>query len=688
MANPFEEELVQNSRLYYEAFLPGAVTRLRNQALARVSGVSNNSDALEGIDKGQLIDVARKFMIEWKASGGEYDAMLEDAVARGDLQIQSPAAVYVTPFPLVLVCESCGALENHDKPRRLHDNALEGTYRRLAAGNRLGKNAIFCQRAGCKGRMRQVPYVMVHCCGHLGPVATPRSARGLAALGFRDGGGQYRTSSFFDLSTGHNVVNAGVDLCPACSDRARGPASALQRGTSVTGGDSFFPQVMQFVALSDKAGNVVSSVNAELSNCGETLRGAARDIAEGLVSSLLRIADSTAWQTETALLLGGGQAKPEAVAATTLKRQKLLLEIESLHRLIADGVDLRETLSFSQASLSALDAQLGNAGNRFASVRQFIPDDALLLQLSRQRRTMEAVLLRHDVRTQSASAVASDSAALPSDWLFVRDRFGIEDIAHIPDLKVVVSALGFTREKREPEREEDVAPLKLNPFEDQVNANSRGKAMLFALSAQTEALWIRLDPIKVLRWCVRSSGWQAPPADVYDSAERAHAYLLRNSPALAGGQTDRDGDQDTSAASQAAPLDLMHSICHALLLSARRHSGYDAQSLTEYLFPMDLSFMIYVTSVQNYTAGGLLMLFQHYLRRWFEDASMFAFNCAFDPICSDVGGACAGCIHISRGCESFNAGVSRAYLHGGQVDRHQRLSVNPGYWGWQPDENP
>lgn len=211
--------------------------------------------------------------------------------------------------------------------------------------------------------------------------------------------------------------------------------------------------------------------------------------------------------------------------------------------------------------------------------------------------------------------------------------------------------------------------------------------MMFALSAQTESLWIRLDPIKVLRWCVKSAGWDTPPPDVYSSAEKAHAHLLRNSLALAGGQTDRDEEAYTSTASQTAPLDLMHSICHSLLLSARRHSGYDAQSLTEYLFPMDLSFMIYVTSVQNYTAGGLLMLFQHYLKRWFEDASMFAFNCAFDPICSDVGGACAGCIHISRGCESFNVGVSRAYLHGGQVDRQQRLSVNPGYWGWQPDEN-
>lgn len=32
--NITEQELVQNSRIFYEPFLPGAVTRLRNQALS------------------------------------------------------------------------------------------------------------------------------------------------------------------------------------------------------------------------------------------------------------------------------------------------------------------------------------------------------------------------------------------------------------------------------------------------------------------------------------------------------------------------------------------------------------------------------------------------------------------------------------------------------------------------------
>jgi len=685
MPDSFEKESVQNSRLYYESFLPGAVTRLRNQALAKITGVSNNSDSLDGLDKDQLIDVARKFLAEWKSAGGEYDPMLEEAAARSDFRIQAPSAVYVSPFPLVLVCGKCGALENHDKSRRQHENAVDGVYRRLKPIGRSGRQAIFCTTAGCSGRMRQAPYVLVHRCGHLAPITTPPSARGIPNLGFRDGGNLYRLSSFFDLATGQNLAGATVGVCPACASRAAGRSAVAQKGTPVTGGDSFFPQVLQFVALSEKAGNLVSRVNAGVNEVSGSLTGRIKDIVEGLVASLLGIVDSKTWQSEAVTLLDGTPASPDEQAAVQAQRKALMSEIEQLEHLMNNGVSLQSSIALSRIRLAELDASLGTSGGTFAAVRDLVPNDVLLLQLARQRRTMEAVLLRHDVHRQSVDGTAlkiEDSGinTASGDWQFIRDSFGIEGIAHVPDLKVVLSAVGFTREKREPERSEEVLPVKLNPFEDQVSPASRGKAMLYALAAQTEAIWIHLDPVRVLEWCVHSAGWEPPSPETFSSRARAHAYLLQMSSALSVAPSDSSSLSSDIHFPQAAPFHLMHSICHSLLLSARRHSGYDAQSLTEYLFPMDLSFIIYVTSVQNYTAGGLLMLFQHYLRRWFEDASMFAFNCAFDPICSDVGGACPGCIQTSRGCETFNAGISRAYLHGGQADQHHNLWVATGYW--------
>ncbi|MEE4149209.1 hypothetical protein [Pseudomonas viridiflava] len=103
-----------------------------------------------------------------------------------------------------------------------------------------------------------------------------------------------------------------------------------------------------------------------------------------------------------------------------------------------------------------------------------------------------------------------------------------------------------------------------------------------------------------------------------------------------------------------------------LISKLENPKGYDSKSIQEYLMPMDLSVILCVSSVQNYTASGLLTLFQHYLKPLFDDASMFDFNCAFDPVCTDIGNSCSGCIQIEIGCETFNHGLSRAYIHGGQ----------------------
>ena len=51
-----EDEYVSQSRLFRESFLPGAYTRMRNQAYTKVVGVRNSGSALDGVDKEQLIE--------------------------------------------------------------------------------------------------------------------------------------------------------------------------------------------------------------------------------------------------------------------------------------------------------------------------------------------------------------------------------------------------------------------------------------------------------------------------------------------------------------------------------------------------------------------------------------------------------------------------------------------------------
>lgn len=689
MADQIEQELIQNSRIFYENYLPGAVTRLRNQSLAQVVGVGDKEDALEGLDRNQLIDAVRKFLFDWKSNGGSVDALFEEAAERNDFRVQAPSEIYVTPFPMALRCSKCGVLENHDKPKRAPELVLTSAQGRITGSG--GNANIRCNRKGCNGLMHQVPYVVVHRCGHITAMTVPPAARGHIALGLRANTGMYRQNMFFDMTTDENVSGATTDLCPACSVNSANSGKTvppLQKGTPVGGGDAFFPQVLQFVALSKTPGELVSSVQCELARLAEGggLTGRAKDLAEGVAFGLLGGIDSLALQSQLLQILEGGTATPEELAQIHAEREKLEQDIVKLEALIAAGTDLGSILDISKEKLSKLISKSGASEGTFLAVRHFIDRDDVLLELIKQRRTMEAVLLRHDVGRQGiqpsidATIDPTIRASRTQDWRDLQDMFGAQDIAHIPDLKVVLSAVGFTREKREPERSPDEVPVKLNPFEDRVRSSAKGKAVLYALSAQTEALWIKLDSLKVLNWCVHSAGWEAPPPETLASRAAAQAYLLKNSPILT--QPPGQAAELTKALGPqiAAPFHLLHTISHALMLTARRHSGYDSQTLTEYLLPMDLSFLIYVTSVQNYTAGGLLTLFQHYLRRWFDDASLHAYNCAFDPICSDVGSACPGCIQISRGCETFNVGVSRSYLHGGYADKGQSLWIPKGFW--------
>lgn len=686
MADHIEQELIQNSRIFYENYLPGAITRLRNQSLAHVVGVADKEDALEGLDRNQLIDAVRKFLFDWKSNGGSVDALFEEAADRNDFRVQAPSEIYVTPFPLVMRCGKCGALENHDKPRRAPDLILASVHSRIS-GN--GGNAhIRCIRKGCGGVMFQVPFVVVHRCGHMSSINVPPSARGYSALGLRSNTGMYRQNMFFDLTTDENVAAASTELCPTCSVGGSKPIPPMQKGTPVGGGDAFFPQVLQFVALSKDPGQLVSNVQTELARLAEGmgLTGRVKDLAEGVAFGLLDCIDSANLQSQLLQIMEGGVVTLEEQAKIQSQREKLEKEILGLEALIAQGHDFASIRDASKERLSKLINKSGASEGTFRSVRQFIDRDDVLFDLIKQRRTMEAVLLRHDVGRQGFEKSIENTidpivkVGRTKDWQEVQSTFGIQDISHIPDLKVVLSALGFTREKREPERNPDEVTLKLNPFEDRVRSSAKGKAVLYALSAQTEALWIKLDSQKILSWCVNSAGWEAPPPEALVSRASAQAYLIQKCPLLTQPPGQAAELTKTLGAQIAAPFHLLHSISHALMLTARRHSGYDSQSLTEYLLPMDLSLLIYVTSVQNYTAGGLLTLFQHYLRRWFEDASLHVFNCAFDPICSDVGSACPGCIQISRGCESFNSGVSRSFLHGGFIDKNQSLWISQGFW--------
>lgn len=674
---------IQRSRLYTEAFLPGALTRLRNQSYVKVIGAHNNDLALADVDKDQLFDAMRKFHSDWEAAGGVIDEALRESLRQNRVVVQAPSEIYVTPFPLLLKCSRCSVIDFYSTKSK-DEQVVESIKRRIT--ERGGQLFVRCKMGSCTGHMVQLPYVSVHRCGHLSAITIPHTTARRTNIGIRDEGGSFFSTSFIDIDTLETLGKALQDDCAGCRTTYPNADGKNKRGTPITGGDAYQSQLLQYIALSKNVGTLVSSVHSQLKVDGSSLTGVSSDVAEGLASVILGTTSSREFQTHLEQVFSSTGENQGDVAEIRKQLEKLHKQRVKLAVLAEDDEDFADSLAGVVKNISTLERKLQQAEGRFKAVRMLIPDDDTLRALLSQRRSLEAVLLRHDVRARPVYEAIADTTdiggreALEQQWQTVQKRYGIASISHIPDLLVVLSAVGYTRERKRPSLEIGAIPVQLNGFEDTNDENLRGKSSVYAMSARTEALWIRLDAQRILRWCVTHAGWESPGDEVMDNVHAAHAYLLRASPALTMPPGEVAAEARNGFRAQSAPFHLLHSICHALLANARRHTGYDKKSLTEYLLPMDLSFVIYVTSVQNYTAGGLLTLFQHYLQNWFDDASRFAFNCAFDPICSDNGGACNGCLQTELGCETFNYGLSRSYLHGGTLGRAEEASVSGGYW--------
>jgi hypothetical protein len=679
------------SRLYFEGLLPGNIYRLRNRSFAQIVGVMNNEEEARQIDPEQLIDVAKKMLIEWsELHNAEVDQTLMTALdhPRNLLEIASPDSVYVEPFPMMLQCKSCGVLNYHTRRER-NEEKIRQAARRIRDRN--GRPSVPCQR--CSGAMRQVRYISVHRCGKMAPIDIPFSARGVTNLTYHDRGGTFVQSHFVDADTGHQLDNALQLPCRDCQHDYPDSQGHSKRGTPVDNPEKFYPHNIQYLCLRQETGRQVSRISGMIGPPGSPLTDSSRDIAEGVASCLLGIAKPDELAKHIQDTLGGKGPDSDIIDSLTAELETKRATLAEMIKLMS-GVMSEDALSDATASqkkaISDIEEQLTFASGRFSSVRDVLDNDGILQNLAAHRRSLEAALIPYDFArerqtlpemiTQIVDPTLRDKMAQESSML--QSVYGVTEISHYKEINVVMASIGYTREKPYPgdEPEGHVVPTVLIGYEDLVNDRLKGKRMIYGLPARTEAIHIRLDPCKVLQWCVESAGWEDPGKSVTHDNVQARAYLFTNCPALTVDPAEVMAEMNQRPALEAAPFHLLHTISHCLLGTIKSHTGYDEKSVMEYMIPMDLSVILYVTSVQNYTAGGLLTLFRHYLKQWFDDASRYAFNCIFDPICSDKGSSCSGCVQVVLGCETFNHGLSRSYLHGGKIDDEQQIMITKGFW--------
>ena len=688
-----DNESISKSAVFYQGNLPGGLYRLRNQTSLKITGVRSNEEEARGLDIDQLIDIARKYVKAWDAmTNAKVSYTLNRHLADYEqyISVTVPEALYGQPFPCMLQCtnSSCKVLDfftgRKDDERRLQEMRQPSRV-----GHVHGRKRIKCKMPSCSGYMRQVPFTAVHRCGHVRPLTIPPGMRRTRNLAFDDTGSSIAEGKFFDADNKNAAsYHALQDKCSTCKDDYKDAAGTNLRASPIRNSEQMFAHNVQYLSLSKEAGQLIALISSFLGDAAMTNEGI--DIARGIMLCLTgrEKAQTLIDHAESLKAIG-----PLSSADVDKLKDELKTAEENRDKVLSsiDDVILKtNTETILNQAIDKIRQKLQNAMGKFSQTEVFKEKDVgVLRDIGTHRRALESILLPHDSSNAretlmdfSRLAPAQQQVQLVRDISHLKDRYHICEVAHYKLINVVMASVGFTREKKDPPEGVPgaVVPTVLNPYSDQQRTGGNPKSSIYALPAATEAIEVKLNPVKVLRWCIDSADWSDPGYEITGNPSSAMEYLLKESTALRMDPIDVIRETKAYPLTISAPFHLLHTISHCLVGSVKRHTGYDEKSISEYLLPVNLSILLYVSSIQNYTSGGLRMLFEHYLSQWLDDACNYALSCTFDPVCSDKGSTCSGCVQIILGCETFNHGLSRAYIHGGKLDGGPGNTIRQGFW--------
>lgn len=222
---------------------------------------------------------------------------------------------------------------------------------------------------------------------------------------------------------------------------------------------------------------------------------------------------------------------------------------------------------------------------------------------------------------------------------------GLESVELLENFPVLTAAFGYTRGG-----DGSVGTSTLRWFKGEDTS-----IRLHGLKADTEALLFRLDPLRVAGWLTARGHLSGAPVDPV----AARLAVLK------GCVIPRPGEDPSLASAGADLLRLVHSMSHRVIRKISAFSGLERDSLSEYLVPMHLGFIVFANTRGDFVLGGLQALFENDLEKALHDVVRSEHRCGLDPGCEHNGAACAVCLHIGEpSCRFYNQFLSRKTLFG------------------------
>ena len=605
--------------------------------IAQVVGYSNDDTLQEPkVDDHQLVEEAIRFVRYWRTAGTNAphtsqgsdrapEFPSDDPLAATHYNVVVPGKVFTRVWPLVMRCASasCGRVFESDEPQ---------------IGQAWPPFCLTCRNADGN---HQLQFVFVHECGSLTPCLPPQKCSGRAHAGFRLND---RVSRFQDFRWECLTCSTPAEVQFFCTNPGCNWAQKRMSLQVHTAGSAF-------------SGHGISIVNVRTPEHSER-----RDRPEFIVASLGRwLGECT--DDEANRIIKTQSSTPDPVV------------LKSIDAMEAAG------LQEQAAALRAKFVPLGfeNLRSRVASRLNFDPiDDAIRgVGLARTIEAYEQVLHLPSIRLPELAERGPEKrretyANYPKVLRGV--GFDPDRTMLVTEFPVTYVAVGYSRGGFEPRDADLVA------YRGRAGRGEAVKTLLYANPIHTEALVFGLDRDRVARWLV--SNRAASKRDLPNGKD-----VL---PWFAAQVSDFDGRmpppwspkpiEDPSHPGYGPGLyfRLLHSVAHQTLRAVAVDSGFAETGLSEYLFPMSLSFAIYPNGGNEFTIGGLRTVLEQNL----DDIVLRAVEndaCLYDPNCMVANrGVDHGCLQLPEtACQCWNWFLSRWELFGEPSPSADRIV---GYW--------
>jgi len=589
-------------------FLPERTVEFpKGTAIARITQILGTVPQ----DLNQAV-IMRRIGSEIRAWREEWRPVLRDQVLNDPnrFELLDPEAARSELFPRVFWCQnrSCGRIFDYSRATRVPP----------------------ARCSGCRnGDLVQLRFVKIHNCGHLQPLTPPscsgcQSGTNQMALDTR---GSERMLNFRWVCRNCGTqTGLYAGLCPVCPNTI--PLEERELSIQIhRAAKTYFPRTTTLLNIPH----------------GQLQALFARPESDWSVIVAAKYLNLPEIGNRRLVDLAGPPAPVGATPRAAVSAEALA---ELTQRMQSGEITIQEMASQMEAlTRQAQQATSATAPNELRTRVTEQTGVALPVWTEAGYDLLESVLPNEGVTADLINRPVGDPA------IALARQLGLAQVQLLSDFPIITATYGFSRSDDRPNYS------RLNPFPP--DPRRGGRFPIFVDKVQADAIRIKLSSDRLLQW-LAANGCQPDLPAGNDPQLARDAYFVR---LFHDQQLHSTIQQDARALRMV--FGVLHTLCHLSIRQAALLCGQERTSLSEYILPKSIEYMIYCNHRDSATIGALTSMFEQSLYEWLA-AIRDTRGCVYDPVCADGTSTCHACTHLAEtSCRFFNLNLSRALLFGG-----------------------